>query len=108
MEQQTNSLEVTPVDKKKVKGILKVTLILFLLTAVEFLIAFTIAGGTLKTTIFILMTIVKAFYIMGEFMHLSHESKGLKWSIIAPLIFIAWMILAFLIQGDAIFTAIFG
>lgn len=108
MEQQTNNLEVIPVDKKKIKGILKVTLILFLLTAVEFLIAFTIDAGFWKTTIFILMTIVKAFYIMGEFMHLSHESKGLKWSIIAPLIFVAWMIVAFLIQGDAIYTALFG
>jgi len=53
------------------------------------------------------MTIVKAFYIVGEFMHLKHETKSLIWSIIVPVIFVAWLILALLLEGHAIFEAIF-
>lgn len=108
MEQETNGMEIIPIDKAKIKHIWKITLYLFLITAGEFAIAFTIPASGIKTTIFILMTIVKAYYIMSEFMHLGHESKGLKWSIIAPLIFVVWLIGALLIQGEAIYTALFS
>lgn len=90
------------------KAIWKTFWILLIITALEFLIAFTIPHGTLKVTIFIVMTIVKAFYIVGEFMHLKHETKTLIWSIIVPVIFVAWLILALLLEGNAIFEAIFG
>ncbi len=108
MEQETKGLEVIPADKAKIKKIWTVTGILFLATVVEFIIAFTVDAGMFKTSVFILLTIFKAFYIIGEFMHLPHESKGLIWSIIAPLIFVCWLILALLIQGDAIFQALSG
>ncbi|PWJ60163.1 caa(3)-type oxidase subunit IV [Dyadobacter jejuensis] len=90
------------------KAIWKTFWILLILTALEFLIAFTVAHGTLKVTIFIVMTIVKAFYIVGEFMHLKHETKGLIWSILIPIVFVAWLILALLLEGNAVFEAIFG
>lgn len=90
------------------KLIWKTFWILLILTALEFLIAFTVPHGTLKVTIFILMTIVKAFYIMAEFMHLKHESKQLIWSIVVPILFIAWLIVAALVEGTAVHDAIFG
>jgi caa(3)-type oxidase subunit IV len=62
--------------------------ILLVLTALEFLIAFTLHAGTLKTAIFVGMTIVKAFYIVGEFMHLKHEVKSLIWAALLPCIFV--------------------
>ncbi|MDB2613221.1 cytochrome C oxidase subunit IV family protein [bacterium] len=34
--------------------------------------------------IFIVLTIIKAAYIVMEFMHLGHEVKGLKLSILLP------------------------
>ncbi|MBU2915343.1 cytochrome C oxidase subunit IV family protein [Reichenbachiella agariperforans] len=108
MEQEIKGLDVTPVDKDKIKKIWKVTAILFLATVVEFIIAFTVGAGAFKTTVFILLTIFKAFYIIGEFMHLSHEKKGLVWMIVAPTVFLMWLIAAFWIQGEAIFQAIFG
>jgi cytochrome c oxidase subunit 4 len=89
------------------KAIWKTFWILLVLTAVEFLIAFTVPHGILKITIFIVMTIVKAFYIVGEFMHLKHETKSLIWSILVPVIFVAWLILALMLEGNAIFEAIF-
>ncbi|CAG5008628.1 hypothetical protein DYBT9275_04321 [Dyadobacter sp. CECT 9275] len=90
------------------KAIWKTFWILLGITALEFLIAFTLHHGVLKVGIFIVMTIVKAFYIVGEFMHLKHETKGLIWSILIPIIFVAWLILALLLEGQAIFDAIFG
>lgn len=88
------------------KVIWKTFWILLILTALEFLIAFTMDHGFLKITIFILMTFVKAFYIVGEFMHLKHEVKALIWSIVLPIIFIVWLLVALFVEGDAIFDAI--
>ena len=81
--------------------------ILLVITAGEFVIAFTMPHGVLKVSIFIVLTIVKAFFIVGEFMHLKHEAKSLIWTILVPTILIAWLILALLLEGHAIFEAIF-
>lgn len=70
-----------------------------MLTAIEFVIAFTVPHGVLKTSIFVAMTIVKAAYIVGEFMHLRYEVKVLFWSILIPIIFIVWMLVAFVYEG---------
>jgi len=84
------------------RQIWKVFIILSVLTALEFLIAFTMAHGTLKVAIFVGMTIVKAFYIVGEFMHLKHEVKSLIWAILIPTILVAWLLLALMWEGGAI------
>jgi cytochrome c oxidase subunit 4 len=89
------------------KVIWKTFWILLILTALEFLIAFTMDHGFLKITIFILMTFVKAFYIVGDFMHLKHEVKALIWSIVLPMLFIVWLLVALVIEGEAIFDALF-
>jgi cytochrome c oxidase subunit 4 len=93
---------VLPPDKEKIKHLWKVAGILGVITAFEFLIAFTLHAGPLKTAIFVGMTIVKAGYIVGEFMHLRYEVKVLFWSILIPLIFIVWMLVAFIYEGIAI------
>lgn len=85
------------------RQIWKVFIILSVLTAFEFLIAFTMPHGTLKISIFVGMTIVKAFYIVGEFMHLKHEVKTLIWAILIPTVLVAWLILALLLEGGFIF-----
>jgi cytochrome c oxidase subunit 4 len=108
MEQQNQGLEVTPPNKEKIKRIWIVTAILAGWTAVEFIVAFNVPAGFLKTSIFIILTIVKAFYIVGEFMHLKHEVKSLIWTILLPCLFVVWLIGALLIQGSAIFDALFG
>ncbi|MBS1507778.1 MAG: cytochrome C oxidase subunit IV family protein [Bacteroidetes bacterium] len=90
---------VLPPDKAKIAHLWKVALILGIITAVEFVVAFTLAHGVMKTFIFVVMTIVKAGYIVGEFMHLRYETKVLFWSILIPIIFIVWMLVAFLYEG---------
>jgi cytochrome c oxidase subunit IV len=73
--------------------------ILLILTAIEFVIAFTMPANTLRVAIFCGMTIVKAFYIVGEFMHLKHEVKSLIWMVLIPTIFVVWLLVALIYEG---------
>jgi cytochrome c oxidase subunit IV len=88
--------------KPNTKLIWRTFWILFFITALEFLIAFTMPANWLRVSIFVLMTLVKAFYIVGEFMHLKGEVKTLIWSIVLPLVFVIWLIIALLLEGDSI------
>ncbi len=90
---------VLPPDREKIKKLWTVAAILGVLTLFEFVIAFTMHHGSAKTAIFVLMTIVKAGYIVGEFMHLRYEAKVLFWSIMIPIVFIIWMLVAFVYEG---------
>lgn len=101
--EEVSHVQVQPVDKNKIKGILKIAVILLVITAIEFVIAFTVPAGGFKTIVFILLTIVKAFYIVSEFMHLSHEKKSLIWSILIPLIFVVFFLFIMIYQGSALF-----
>ena len=54
--------------------------------------------------IFIILTLVKAYYIMWDFMHIRDEKPGLKSSIILPLlILIPYLIFILLLEADYIF-----
>lgn len=99
-------VNVLPPDKAKIRKLWTVAGILLFVTIIEFIIAFTMDAGVSKTTIFILLTIVKAAYIVGEFMHLRYEVKVLFWSILIPLVFIIWMLVAFIYEGMSIGGAI--
>ncbi len=77
--------------------------ILLGITMIEFTLAYFMKSGGLRTSIFVIMTLVKAFYIVGEFMHLKHEVKSLIWAIVVPVIFIIWLLVALLTEGGSIF-----
>ncbi|GAB5523896.1 MAG: hypothetical protein Roseis2KO_17680 [Roseivirga sp.] len=101
--EQATTVHVQPADKKKIQGIWKVALYMLLITAVEYVLAFLMPAGMLRSTIFVGLTIYKAFFIVSEFMHLGHEIKGLMYSIILPMIFIIWLIVALVnLEGAAI------
>lgn len=54
--------------------------------------------------IFIILTLVKAYYITWDFMHQRDETKGLRRSVVWTGIFlICYLILILLIEGDYIF-----
>jgi cytochrome c oxidase subunit IV len=89
--------------KPNTKIIWRTFWILFAITALEFLIAFTLPNNALRVAIFVGMTILKAFFIVAEFMHLKGEVKTLIWSIIVPLVFVVWLIVALLVEGGAIY-----
>lgn len=92
------------IPKAETKRIWFVFWILLGITSLEFLIAF-IKGPLgiphlLVVSVFVGLTIFKAFYIVADFMHLRHEVKALIWSIILPLTFVVWFIVAMLTEGD--------
>ncbi|HNP19666.1 MAG TPA: cytochrome C oxidase subunit IV family protein [Fulvivirga sp.] len=107
--EETAQIQVIPADKEKIKKIWMTAGILGLVTALEFLIAFTVPHEmeTLRVSIFVAMTIVKAFYIVGEFMHLKYEVKALIWSILIPMILVTWLLIALIHEGSAIYNAIY-
>ena len=98
------SLTVLPKDPAKIRKVWLTAGILAFVTAVEFVFAFTMERGALLTSIFVALTFVKTFYIVGEFMHLKYETKMLIWSIVLPVIFMIWLIVALLIEGGYIFV----
>lgn len=108
MEHEAPKVAPIPADKEKIWKIWKVMLILAAVTAVEFVIALAVPLSVMpqpvKVYVYIALTIVKAFYIVAEFMHLSHERKSLIWSILLPIIFIVFMLFIFLYQGSAIYN----
>ena len=96
------------------KKIWKVTIILTLITAVEvfmgimFKRADTALWETVKWT-FIIMTLVKAAYIVMVFMHLGDERRNLKWVILGPyMLFIAYLIWIGITESSYIYNLIFG
>jgi cytochrome c oxidase subunit 4 len=102
-QENKSSMEVIPRDEAKIKKIWKTALILLLLTSIEFVFAFTLPRGILLYLIFVGLTIWKAKYIMMDFMHLGEEAKPLFYSIIVPLIFLVWLVIALMREGTDIF-----
>jgi caa(3)-type oxidase subunit IV len=103
-QEETNHVQVIPEDKEKTKKIWKVAAILAIVTIIEFIFAFTLPRGIILVSIFMGLTVVKAFYIVAEFMHLKHEKKALIWSIMIPTILILWLVVALMVEGTAIFN----
>ena len=90
--------------------------ILFALTTVEVLLGIfkpsilvdnSIIGVSLLNHTFIILTLVKAYYIVMTFMHLGDEKKGLKISIITPM-FILVPYLLFILLVEASFHGAIG
>jgi|TARA_B100000427_G_C15407457_1_gene550464 cytochrome c oxidase subunit 4 len=76
--------------------------ILFFLTTVEvllgifkpaFMLENAVIGVSLLNHTFIILTIIKAYYIVATFMHLGHEKKSLQISIVAPM----WVLIPYLL-----------
>lgn len=54
--------------------------------------------------IFILLTIYKAYYIVWAFMHMEGEKSSLRWSVVAPVIFlILYLVFILLVEADYIY-----
>lgn len=58
--------------------------------------------------IFIILTIVKAYYITWDFMHMRDETSSLKNSVVLPLvILIPYLIFILFLEADYIFDVMF-
>ena len=66
-------------------------------------------GLKLINWLFIIMTIIKAYYITWDFMHIRDEKAFLKNSIVVPLlILIPFLLFILLIEGSYIFDVMLG
>lgn len=83
-------------------------LILFIITVAEFVVAFTLPKGNLKTSLFVIMTIAKAFYITAYFMHMKFERVSLAYTIISPMILLLALFFALWYEGAKLFQLLFG
>lgn len=94
-------------NEQKIWGVL---ILLALLTAIEvalgiirpdFMETTKIAYIKLINWIFIILTLVKAYYITWDFMHMRDEKFSLKMTIVAPLLFyIPYTLFIFLTEGN--------
>jgi cytochrome c oxidase subunit IV len=110
--EHSNNPEITfhpeAVGDEFVKKIITTTVLLSIITLIELglglaMYAFPMAE-VLKLFIkgvIVILSLAKAFYIVGIFMHLGDEIKNLIITICVPLMLFIWFIAAFLLDGNS-------
>ena len=113
MDHHQSSPEVTvhhePGGKEVVQKIIRTTVILSVITLIELALGFGMyLMPDLSSAIvlfikgaIVILSLLKAFYIVGVFMHLGEEIKNLIMTIIVPLLLFVWFIAAFLWDGSS-------
>jgi len=74
--------------------------ILLAITIFEVGIAFTSIPHDILIVVFIVLTIVKAYYIIAFFMHLKHEKVSFKYSVLLPFVLILFFIVMAIVEGN--------
>ena len=105
-DEKIEALRYEHAEADMTKGkIWKVFFYLLGLTALEFIIALgfvetgLIEKGITVIIIYILLTLLKAFYIIAYFMHLKFELKGFKVMLAIPLFLLIYLIILVFIEG---------
>lgn len=63
-----------------------------------------VLGMNLLNWIFIILTLVKAYYIVWAFMHIEHETASLRWSVVASVVFLViYLLFILLVEADYVF-----
>jgi len=92
----------SPESKKQVKRIWNIFWLLLVVTVVEVLLGMYASHSLPKSvivTFFLVLTLLKAAYIVKVFMHLGDEFKGFIITVLIPLVLFIWFIIAFLADG---------
>ena len=91
-------------SRTQIRRIMKVTLILSVVTIIE--VGLGLYGHYqglpvgIRNFFFILMTLLKAAYIVRVFMHLGDEFRSFLITILMPMFLFIWFIIAFLYDGN--------
>jgi cytochrome c oxidase subunit 4 len=91
-------------SKDMVKTIWRTFWIMLIVTIIEIVAALTYpadANRMLVNVFFVVMSGVKAFYIVGVFMHLKFEIKYLIMTILLPTIFLLYALAILLTEGNS-------
>lgn len=100
---------MTHAHESNTQRIWKVFIILSIITIVEVALGIIrphaleshILGMKILNWIFIILTVIKAYYIAWAFMHLEGEKGSMRWSVVLPLIIlIPYLIFIILVEGD--------
>ena len=103
--------------KSNIQKIWGVLIFLSIVTAVEVALGIIkppilltpIMGMKVLNWIFIILTLVKAYYIAWDFMHLRDEKRSFTSSIVLPLlILIPYLMFILLIEADYIYDVMFN
>jgi cytochrome c oxidase subunit 4 len=108
-EEESHDFEIHEVGVIHVESsksqIWRVFFIMLGITVIEFLIALTPGvrqklGHDTTVIIFLGLTVLKAFYIVGYFMHLKMEKVNMVYSVLLPIMFIMYLIALLMIEGS--------
>ena len=86
-------------DPKNRKLIWRTFWILLIITIFEVWVSFTSVPKNILLYVFVILTLVKAYFIVGYFMHLKHERYTLIYSIVLPFALIGYLIAMALAEG---------
>lgn len=75
--------------------------VLLFITVVDFAIYFMAPAGLLRNIVFVALGIVKAYFIVGTFMHLKFEAKFLRYMLVLPaIVFLSYLVWFLLVEGN--------
>ena len=104
--------------ENNVRSIWLVFFLLLVVTSVEvglgivrpsFMVNATLLGMHLLNWTFIILTLVKAYYIVLYFMHFKDEQKNMRWSLALPsLILIPYLIFILLVEANYVNGILMG
>lgn len=95
---------VPHVESHGTRGIWVTFFIMSFLTIIDIVLYFWIDPSMIRNTIFIVLGLVKAYYIVGVFMHMKSEAMNLIIGIIGPVLFIIALIMGLLQEGHMLST----
>jgi len=78
------------------KLFVKVWVFLLLLTAVEVYLAYLRAAPVVMLAVLLVISLMKAVYIIAYFMHMKYEGRLLRWSLFLPLVILILALLGIL------------
>lgn len=104
MAQVSHDVQTGEIPKPNTGFIWRTFWILFIVTTLEFVVALALPiAHWIKVILYVIMTVIKAAYIVAEFMHLRYEVRFLIYAIILPMAFVVWLLVALIVEGGSIF-----
>ncbi|MEN9510745.1 MAG: hypothetical protein RLZZ370_564 [Bacteroidota bacterium] len=74
------------------------------ITILDFILYFAMPPSMFRNSVFIFFGLVKAYYIVGAFMHMKSEKVNLAMCILVPTVFIIGLVMGLLYEGHALST----
>ncbi len=97
--------------KSQKSAVWRSTIILSIVTLVEIgfaLMHYNNVGGmeewfpkSMLNLLMVVLSLLKAYFIVGEFMHIKYETRALTLTILVPLVFLVYGVIMFMWEGSA-------